>query len=91
MRNYPTVTPDAQLVLRIMLDHGVIPGADLMRRYAAQKPNTPPATLLAAIYELKDKGLIEVGGEVSADTLPFATFGIRPSAKEYLSWLISPR
>ena len=88
MRNLPKLTPDAQAALRIILDHGVIVGASLMRLYGAQQP---AGGLLKAIDELRQGSLIETGGEVSADSLPFATFGVRPSAKEYLSLLINPR
>jgi hypothetical protein len=87
MASFPQLSPEAVRVLRIMLDQTIVRGGDLVR-YAGMKQ---PSELMKPVDELLTQNLIEVSGDISEQMLPFATFGIRPSAREYLNALVQRR
>ena len=75
----------AALVLRTVLERGMIDGANLMRSAGVKRAND----LKGPIKQLKDEDLIEVRGDISSETtfettFPFATLSVLPSRKEYL-------
>lgn len=76
----PKLTDEARKVLDVIVRNNSIDGSSLMR----QSGVSLPADLVEPIRELQKLGLIEVGGPVTAEELPFARFAVRPSAKEYL-------
>jgi len=81
MTPVPQLAPMAQQVLRIVLERGMMDGAELMRSAEVKRANE----LTAPIKELKEKDLIEVRGDIVRETaLPFATLSVQPSRKEYL-------
>jgi len=84
MQPFPTLTPEALKVLEIIVSNIAIDGSTLMKRLEA----TAPDEVAKPVRELQKRDLIEVGGTMSAEGLPFARFGIRPSAKEYLNSLL---
>jgi hypothetical protein len=49
------------------------------------KGKTPRIKIVRSLHA---KSLIEVSGDVNEKMLPYATFGIRPSAREYLVALL---
>lgn len=80
----PQLSSEAVRVLKVILDNKVIRGGELMRISGMKTPSD----LAKPVKELQDQSLIEVSGEVwDENMLPFATFGSRPSAREYLSRL----
>jgi hypothetical protein len=80
----PTLTADAQRVLRAILDAKVVRGGELMWQSGFKTPQA----LATPVNELVSQNLIEVIGPVSPNELPFATFGIPPSSHEYLRSLL---
>ena len=84
MQPFPTLTPQARQVLEIIVSKAEINGSTLMKDMGVSHP----ADLIAPLRELQTLELIEVGGTLADDGLPFARFGIRPSAKEYLYGLL---
>lgn len=85
MQQHP-LTPEAQRLLKIILDRKIVRGAELMRFGGFKMPTEMEAPL----QELSNRHLIEVSGSLTVDALPFATFGTKPSAFEYLRSLVSP-
>ena len=76
-----TLSKEAALLLKIIVDHTTIGGANLMRVAGLKGPNE----LLDPVKELQAKNLIQASGDTSsANTVPFAYFGTPPSAKEYI-------
>lgn len=84
MQPFPTLTPQARQLLEIIVSNTAIDGSTLMKYMGVSRPDD----LAASIRELQTHQLIEVGGTVTADGLPFAQFGVRPSAKDYLYSLL---
>ncbi|MGH9891158.1 MAG: hypothetical protein ACREA0_04085 [bacterium] len=84
MQPFPTLTAEARKVLEIIVSNTAVDGSTLMKHMGV----TRPADLDPLIRELQKYELIEVGGTMTAEGLPFARFGIRPSAKEYLYSLL---
>jgi len=78
------LSSDAQALLRFILDRKIVRGGELMR-YVGKGT---PIELMGPVQELVNQNLVEVTGELTPDGLPFATFGIRPSALEYLRTLV---
>ena len=76
----PVLTAPARGVLQVILDGKIVRGAEVMRKLGLTDPNQ----LVDPVRELFSKGLIEVSGDLSADAIPFTTFGTPPSAQEYL-------
>jgi hypothetical protein len=83
----PILSEQARGVLRVILDGKIIRGGEVMRRLGL----TDPSLLVDPVNELVSKSLIEVTGDLSADALPFATFGTPPSAQEYLRAALQQR
>jgi hypothetical protein len=68
-------------LLRIIVDRTTVSGSNLMRIAGLKLPGE----LIKPLRELQVQDLIEVSGDASNEsTVPFAYFGTRPSAKEYL-------
>lgn len=84
MQPFPTLTADARKVLEIIVSNTAVDGSTLMKHMGVTRPDD----LTTPIRELQIHDLIEVGGTMTPDRLPFARFGIRPSAKEYLYSLL---
>jgi hypothetical protein len=81
MANRAKLSPKALRALRIIVEHTTISGSRLMRAAGMKLPSE----LIAPVRELKVQDLIEVSGDPSNEsTIPFAYFGTRPSAKEYI-------
>ena len=80
MQPFPKLTPQARQALEIIVGSTAIDGSSLMKKMGVSRP----ADIVTIIRELQAYELIEVGGNVTAEELPFAQFGVRPSAKEYL-------
>lgn len=88
MAALPSLSNTALRVLEILVDRrNIVRGGDLMR--FAQIASLNEFSL--AINELRRNRLIEIGGDTSDDGLPYATFGILPSSKEYLSFVLDQR
>jgi hypothetical protein len=77
----PELTDEARKVLDIIVRNNSIDGSSLMRQMGLSHA----ADLVDPIRELQKLKLIEVGGPVTPEELPFARFAVRPSAKEYLN------
>ncbi len=84
MAALPKLSPEAITVLRVTLDNKIIRGGELMR-YAGM---TNATELAGPVRELVSQNLIQVSGDISAEMLPFATFGTRPSDYQYLRFLL---
>lgn len=84
MQPFPTLSPEARHLLEIIVSNTAIDGSTLMRQMGA----SGTAEIVAPIRELQKHQLIEVGGTLTADGLPFARFGVRPSSKDYLYSLL---
>ena len=80
MQPFPTLTPQARRLLEILVRTSAIDGSTLMKQMEA----SGPADIVTFVHELQKYDLIEVGGALTDDRLPFAQFAVRPSAKEYL-------
>jgi hypothetical protein len=76
----PELTKEARTMLEFIVSNTVTDGSTLMRYMRVSRAED----LVSPIRELQKNGLIEVGGAVTDDRLPFARFAVRPSAKEYL-------
>jgi hypothetical protein len=84
MAYFIKLDPTALAVLEILLDRSNIPGYELMKRARIDEPNQ----LMAAIDVLRREDIVQVSGDVSQPhSLPFASFAVRPSAKEFASIL----
>jgi acyl CoA:acetate/3-ketoacid CoA transferase alpha subunit len=81
MLQFPKLTPQARHTLEIIVGSTVIDGSSLMKKMSPSLP----ADIVTFIRELQMNDLIEVGGNVTVDELPFCQFGVRPSVKEYLN------
>jgi hypothetical protein len=85
MMNIPKLSKEALQVLDALLERSNIPGGELMRRAGVKRPKE----LFDPIVELQKADLIRVGGDASKEaTFPLATFGILPSAKDYLKLVV---
>lgn len=62
------------------MSHTAIDGSTLMKHMGISRP----ADLIEPLRELQQRKLIEVGGTLTAEGVPFARVGVRPSSKEYL-------
>lgn len=80
MQQFPKLSPEARQLLEIIVSNTSIDGSSLIKYMGVSRPSD----LLPHIRELQTHDLIEVGGAVTPEGLPFARFGVRPSAKEYL-------
>jgi len=83
----PALSEPERSVLRVILDNKIVRGAELMRKLGIINPDQ----LLPPLNQLLNKGLIEMSGELTPMTLPFATFGTLPSAQEYIRALVQQR
>jgi hypothetical protein len=82
--NIPDLDPMAIRVLQILLERSNIAGAELMRSAGV----TTATDLMNPINQLRKEQLIQVSGDIANErTFPFASFGIRPSAKEFAYYL----
>ncbi len=84
MQPFPTLTPQARQLLEIIVSNTTIDGSTLIKQMGVSNP----ADIVPFIRELQTRQLIEVGGTLTVDGLPFARFGVRPSAKDYLYSLL---
>jgi hypothetical protein len=88
MPNAPQPLSDqAQSILRTILDRKLVRGGELL----SSVPTTNPEDLIDPIKELLNSRLIEasgLGGNLNAETILFATFGVLPSAERYLRELV---
>ena len=78
--SFPELTDSARRVLKVLVDKNGINGGTLIRAAGMKDPSE----LLPPVTELQSYGLIEVSGSLTKEDLPFAYFGTRPSALEYL-------
>jgi hypothetical protein len=80
-----TLSEPEQRVLEAILNRSMIGGAELMNHTDMIRPDE----LIKIVRSLHANNLIEVSGDVlNEKMLPYATFGIRPSAREYLMALL---
>lgn len=86
MSYFPTLSPEARKVLDIILGESRIDGARLMKRVASL-PMTPPQ-LIETLQELQSHRVIEIGGPLVVDELPYAQIAVLPSAKPYLQSML---
>jgi hypothetical protein len=87
IQSFPTLSTEARKVLEIIVNYTSIDGSTLMKLAGSHRPSD----LITPILELQTQQLIEVGGSVTAEGLPFSRFGVRPSAKEYLHSLLKQK
>lgn len=80
MQALPTLSPEAREVLELILRHNSIDGSSLMKYMGMGRQDQ----VVKSIRELESLDLIEVGGSITREELPFARFAVRPSAKDYL-------
>jgi hypothetical protein len=79
-----TLSEPEQRVLAALLNQSMIGAGELMNY-----TKTRPDELIKIVRNLHANNLIEVSGDVlNENMLPYATFGIRPSAREYLIALL---
>ena len=84
MQPFPIISAQERQLLEIIVSNITIDGSTLMKQMGVSSPDD----LITPIRELQKQQLIQVGGNLTTDGLPFARFGIRPSAKSYLSSLL---
>lgn len=84
MQPFPELSPEARQVLEIIMSHTAIDGSTLMKHLGMSRA----ADVIKPIRELQQKRLIEVGGTLTPDSVPFARIGVLPSAKDYLSSML---
>jgi len=84
MQPFPTLTTEARRLLEIIVSNTEIDGSTLMKHMGVSGRDE----IVTSIRELQKHKLIEVGGTLTADGLPFARFGVRPSARDYLNSLL---
>ena len=84
MQPFPKISLEARKVLEIIVGNTALDGSTLMRHMGASSPSE----IIPSLRELQTHQLIEVGGNLTDDGLPFARFGVRPSAKEYMYSLL---
>jgi hypothetical protein len=80
MQPFPELSDRSRQLLDVILRHTALDGSTLMKESGVSRPSE----LVEPIRELQRHRLIEVGGPLTSEGLPFARFAIRPSAKEYL-------
>ncbi|MEA2936585.1 MAG: hypothetical protein QOG83_1998 [Alphaproteobacteria bacterium] len=85
MNPAPQLSDMEQRLLSAILTHPNIGGAELMRYAGVSRSED----LIQPVRKLQANNLIEVSGDVfNEKMLPYATFGYRPSAKEYLHFVL---
>jgi len=84
MQSLPQLSPETREVLEVIVRNNTIDGSSLMRQLGMARTGE----VVKAIRELESLDLVEVGGPISIEELPFARFAVRPSAKEYLSRML---
>lgn len=77
----------AREVLELIVRHNVVDGSSLMSHMGVKRRDE----LVKSIRELESLDLIEVGGPITSEELPFARFGVRPSTKDYLYRMLKQR
>jgi hypothetical protein len=81
----PTVTPEAQEVLRYLEKVKVVRGEELLR----QLRGMDTSTLIAAVKQLRAASLVDVSGNLANDDdLLFAVVNVVPSAVPMIKFLI---
>lgn len=80
----PTLTPGAKRVLEVIVRNNTIDGSTLVKQLGIGRRQE----IVESIRELESFDLIEVGGPITVEELPFARFGVRPSAREYLARML---
>ena len=80
----PTLSDGAKQVLDLIVRHNIWDGSSLVRRVGLGKRDE----LVDSLRELQALDLIQVGGPVTAEELPFTKFGVLPSAREYVYSLL---
>jgi hypothetical protein len=83
------LTAEAQRTLELILQHDVTDGSSLMSHVGVGKSQRED--IAKSLRELERLDLIEVGGAVSAEDLPFTRFAVRPSAKMYLERMLKQK
>ena len=85
MKTPPQLDEDQRLVLREVIDQGVIRGRELLRA-----TRMDPAKLSEAVQELRNKDLIQVRGDVgNPSEIPYAVISVRPSDTKFLKYSVS--
>ena len=80
-----TLSEPEQRVLRAILHQSMISGAKLLNYMGMTRPND----LITIVRNLVHLNLIEASGDFLDEKMfPYATFGTRPSAREYLTALL---
>ena len=79
------LSDDARKVLDLIVRHNITDGSSLISRMGVSRPRDQ---ITKSIRELEALDLIEVGGPITDEELPFARFGVRPSAKDYLQRML---
>jgi hypothetical protein len=74
----------ARKVLDLIVRHNITDGSSLISHMGVSRRDE----IAKSVRELESLDLIEVGGPVNSDELPFARFGVRPSAKDYLQRML---
>jgi hypothetical protein len=81
MQRPPELKPFTETVLRIILARNSIDGSSLMKEVGVSRADD----LIEALQELRNNRLIEVGGRITPDELPFSRIAVMPSAKSYIN------
>ena len=84
MQTLSEFSDETREVLNLIVRHNITDGSSLMSHMGVSRR----AEIVKAIRELESLDLIQVGGPITGEELPFARFGVRPSAKEYLSQML---
>ena len=80
MQTLPQLDDQQKIVLREIVDRGIIRGSELLR--ATYMDST---TLSEAVQALRSMDLIKVRGNVTnPDEIPYTVFSIRPSDSKFL-------
>jgi hypothetical protein len=80
----PELSAEARRALEIIVDSTTVDGSTLMKYLGF----TRPEDLVPILRELQGNHLVDVGGLLTPDSIPFARVGVRPSAKEFLYSLL---
>jgi len=84
MQTAPQLDDQLKIVLREIIDRGIIRGSELLR--ATQMD---PANLSTAVQELRNQNLVTVRGDVTnPDEIPYAVLSVRPSDSKFLKYSV---
>ena len=82
MQRPPDLDDQQKIVLREILERGIIKGSELLR-----VTYMDPATLSQLVRSLKSQDLIDVRGDfTNPEEIPYAVISVRPSDSKFLRY-----